>query len=148
MLGLVGAFITLGVTPASAQIAAPDITRFSTSTAAADHRSLAAHYRAHAVAHETDAARHDALAAEVKARAADDDAWDLARDASHYAQHSREAAEALRDLAQLHEAIADRLDAAKGTGAAPAARWCGGKGKPGEKGEEKPPAPQNEYPER
>ena len=68
------------------------------STVAADHRALATRYRAHAAEHEADAALHDALVADLKARAADDEAWDLARDAAHYAQHSREAAEALRDL--------------------------------------------------
>ena len=71
------------------------------------HR-LAAHYRAHAVEHEADAKLHEEIAAAQRKRTDDDDAWDLARDASHYADHSREAAEALRELAQLHDAMAQR----------------------------------------
>jgi hypothetical protein len=82
-------------------------------------RALAAQYRAHAAEHEADAAAHETLVTEARVRAVDDDAWDLARDAAHYAEHSREAAEALRDLAQLHEAMADRL-APKETTTAPA----------------------------
>ena len=69
----------------------------------------------------------DALVSDLKARPADDEAWDLARDAAHYAQHSREAAEALRDLAQHHEAIAERLGSAE-TGKPSAAGGCCGKG--------------------
>ena len=95
--------------PAALAQAPSDLSTRSFSTNAADHRALAAQYRAHAAEHEADAAAHDALVTDARARAADDDAWDLGRDAAHYAEHSREAAEALRDLAQLHEAIANRL---------------------------------------
>lgn len=147
ILGLAGVFVVLSGTPVSAQVTGADVVRLSTSTVAADHRALDTHYRSHAIEHETDAARHDTVAAEAKARTADDDAWDLARDAAHYAQHSREAAEALRDLAQLHEAIAERLDA-KGTDPAPAAKPCCGKGMTKDKGEAKPvaPAPKHDHP--
>lgn len=75
---------------------------------AVEHRSLAAHYRAHAAEHENDAKTHDFIVSEARKRAGDDDAWDLARDAAHYADHSREAAEALNDLAVLHEEMAKR----------------------------------------
>ena len=75
---------------------------------AADHKRLAAHYRSHAAEHEADARLHDELVAAFRRNKADDDAWDLARDAAHYADHSREAAEALRELATLHEAMATR----------------------------------------
>ena len=147
ILGLAGAFVVLSGTPVLAQVASADAVRLSTSTVAADHRALAAHYRSHAIEHDTDAARHDTVAAEAKARRTDDDAWDLARDAAHYAQHSREAAEALRDLAQLHEAIAERLDGSKGTETAPAAKGCCGKGMAKEHGEAKPAAaaPKHEH---
>ena len=76
---------------------------------AADHKALAAHYRAHADEHATDATVHERIAAEARSRRDDDEAWDLARDASHYAEHSREAAEALRELAALHEGAAERV---------------------------------------
>ena len=52
---------------------------------------------------------HEQMAQAARKRAAqDDDAWDLARDAVHYSAHSREAAEALRDLATLHDEMAKR----------------------------------------
>jgi hypothetical protein len=102
-------FGLLLLVPASFAQSPSDLSKRSFSTNAADHRALAAQYRAHAAEHEADAAAHEALVTEARVRAADDDAWDLARDAAHYAEHSREAAEALRDLAQLHEAMADRL---------------------------------------
>jgi len=107
--------------PAALAQAPSDLSKRSFSANAADHRALAAQYRAHAAEHEADAAAHDALVTDARARAADDDAWDLGRDAAHYAEHSREAAEALRDLAQLHEAIADRLAPAD-TATAPAGK--------------------------
>lgn len=129
MRGLAGAlFVLIGVSPVVAQTAPVDVGKSSTSTAAVDHRALAAHYRAHAVEHDADATRHETIAAEAKARAADDDAWDLARDAAHYAEHSREAAEALRDLAQLHDAIAERLEGTKGTVSSAEPKGCCGKG--------------------
>jgi hypothetical protein len=110
-----GAALLLGLTvgPALAQTlrsAELKKTAIAASTAA-EHTKLAAHYRAHAAEHELDAKIHEDIAAAQRKRAGDDDAWDLARDAAHYAEHSREASEALRDLAQLHEGIAQRLGA-------------------------------------
>jgi len=99
----------LFLVPTAFAQAPTDLITRSASTTAADHRALAAQYRAHAAEHDTDAAAHEALARDARTRANDDEAWDLARDAAHYAEHSRDAAEALRDLAQLHEAIAERL---------------------------------------
>ena len=119
--------LLLLATPADAQTSPADLITRSSSTVAADHRALAVQYRAHAAEHEADAARHDALVAELKARTGDDEVWDLARDAAHYAQHSREGAEALRNLAQHHEAIAERLGSAE-TGKPSAAGGCCGKG--------------------
>jgi hypothetical protein len=142
ILGLAGALVVLSdVSPVSAQVPGADVIRFSTSPAATDHRALAAHYRAHAIEHDADATRHDTLAAEAKARATDDDSWDLARDAAHYAQHSREAAEALRDLAHVHEAIADRLEGGKAIEVAPASMGCCGTGMAKERAKTQPDAP-------
>jgi hypothetical protein len=121
-----GVLFSMAAPPAGAQTPPADLIKASSSTVAADRRALAAKYRAHAAEHEADAALHDALVADLKTRTADDETWDLARDAAHYAQHSREAAEALRDLAQQHEAIADRLGLAE-TGKTPAAGGCCGK---------------------
>ena len=118
-----GALFSMATPLAGAQTSAADLKKMSSSTVAADHRALAARYRAHAAEHEADAAMHDALVADLKARTADDETWDLARDAAHYAQHSREAAEALRDLAQLHEAASERLGSAEGE-KAPSAGGC------------------------
>jgi hypothetical protein len=125
-----GALFSMVTPPAGAQTSQPDLKKMSSSTVAADHRALAARYRAHAAEHEADAARHDALVADLKARTADDETWDLARDAAHYAQHSREAAEALSDLAALHEAAADRLGPPDGE-KTPSAGGCCGKGMAG-----------------
>ena len=86
-----------------------EVKRLATSTAtAADHKKLAAHYRAHAAEHEADAKLHEEL---VTALRKDSEsfghAWELARGAAHYAEHSREAAEALRELAAVHEGMAE-----------------------------------------
>ena len=75
---------------------------------AADHKKLAAHYRAHAAEHEADAKLHeDIVAAARKQDLSSGHTWELARGAAHYAEHSREAAEALRELAALHEGMAE-----------------------------------------
>jgi hypothetical protein len=118
--------MVLFVAPAFSQTP-PNLSKRSASIVASDHRALAAEYRAHAIEHETDAAAHEALVAELRARLNDDDAWDLARDATHYVEHSRQAAEALRDLAALHEALAERLAPAT-TEAAPESKTPEGKG--------------------
>ena len=122
-----GFFLWIATQPAAAQSTPADVIKLSSSADAADHRALASRYRAHAAEHEADAALHDALVADLKARTANDEVWDLARDAAHYAQHSREGAEALRDLAQHHEAIAERLGSAE-AGKPSAAGGCCGKG--------------------
>ena len=84
----------------------------ATATTAADHKKLAAHYRAHAAEHEADAKLHEEIVAiERKQDQASGHAWELARGAAHYAEHSREAAEALRDLAVLHEGMAETATA-------------------------------------
>ncbi len=76
---------------------------------AGDHRQLAAFYRAHAAEHDTDAKLHDQIYAAAKRTPEDDQAWEIGQAARHYAEHSPEAAEPLRDLAAIHDGIAERL---------------------------------------
>lgn len=66
-----------------------------------DHARLAAHYNAHAATHEADAKLHEQLGAVY-----DKSSPQLAGEARHYAAHSSEAAEALRNLARIHQAMA------------------------------------------
>ena len=75
---------------------------------AEDHHKLAAYYRIHAVEHEADAKLHDEIVIMSRKKPADDDAWELARGAAHYAEHSRESSAALRELAAIHEGMAER----------------------------------------
>ena len=70
------------------------------SAKAEDHRKLAKHYATHAADHVTDAKQHEALALQY-----DKTAPTLASEARHYAAHSMEAAEALRNLAAQHEKL-------------------------------------------
>jgi hypothetical protein len=112
---------TAGTRPAAAQtLSRAQFDRLTAAAkTAADHRALAAHYRAHAEEHTADAASHERIATEARSRQGDDEAWELARNADHYAQHSREAAEALRDLAALHSGVAEQLGAGTAAGKAP-----------------------------
>ncbi len=64
-----------------------------------DHTTLARHYSAHAADHEADAILHEQLAEA-------DAASPLADALRHYAAHSSEVADALRNLAERHEAMA------------------------------------------
>src|SRR5262245_16328878 len=85
-----------------------EVKRLATSTAtAADHKKLAAHYRAHAAEHEADAKMHDAIVAAAKKGPTTGHNFELALGAAHYAEHSREAAEALMELATLHDGMAE-----------------------------------------
>ena len=73
----------------------------STHANADEHQKLAAHYTAHAIEHEADAKAHEELASQYAKSEPS-----LAGEARHYAAHSREAAEALRELAKIHETLA------------------------------------------
>ena len=75
---------------------------------AEDHLKLAAYYRVHAAEHEADAKLHDQIVIMSRKRPAYDDAWELAGGAAHYAEHSREAAAALRELVTIHQGMAER----------------------------------------
>ena len=66
-----------------------------------DHAKLAAHYRAHAAEHTAEAKLHEQLANQY-----DKTSPQLAGEARHYAAHSAEAAEALTNLAKIHETMA------------------------------------------
>ncbi len=66
-----------------------------------EHQRLASHYVAHAIEHEADAKLHEDLAKQY-----DKTEPRLAGEARHYAAHSAEAAEALRDLAKTHQELA------------------------------------------
>lgn len=80
----------------------PDFRKLAASHADADeHQKLAAHYTAHAVEHEADAKVHEELATQYAKTEPS-----LAGEARHYAAHSREAAEALRELAKIHQGLA------------------------------------------
>ena len=81
---------------------------------AAEHKKLAAHYRAHAAEHEADAKAHEEIVAAAKKMGSSGHAFELALGAAHYAEHSREAAEALKELADLHEGMAEAAAHAKG----------------------------------
>jgi len=75
-----------------------ELTKLVGSAKTEDHRRLAKHYAAHAADHEVDAKEHEALAKQY-----DQTAPLLAAESRHYAAHSMEAAEALRNLAAQHE---------------------------------------------
>jgi hypothetical protein len=90
------------------KLADADVKKLGMSGSSADHKKLAAHYRAHAAEHESDAKLHEEIiTATRKQEATFGHAWELARGAAHYAEHSKEAAEALRELAALHEGMAE-----------------------------------------
>ena len=69
-----------------------------------DHRKLAEHYAAHAAEHETDAKISEELASKVSGHHATEAGLD--GELRHYAAHSKEAAEALRNLANIHQGLA------------------------------------------
>ena len=108
-LALAAGMFVAGAASQGSLLSSAELTKLGASAStAAEHRKLAAHYRAHASEHETDARIHEGIVTKARERSTDDDAWDLARDAAHYAEHSREAAEALTELATLHEEVAKR----------------------------------------
>ena len=115
LLVVVCGLVSVRVATQGASLSNAELKRLGASAStAADHARLAAHYRAHAAEHEADAAIHEGIAEDARKRAAtNDDAWDLARDAMHYAGHSREAAEALRELAALHDELGKRAGRSK-----------------------------------
>ena len=69
-----------------------------------DHLKLAEHYTAHALEHENDAKVSEELAAHVSGHHATEAGLD--GELRHYAAHSREAAEAMRNLAKIHQDLA------------------------------------------
>jgi hypothetical protein len=75
-----------------------ELTRLVASSKNEDHLKLAKHYAAHAADHEADARAHEALAKQYEKTTPQ-----LAGEARHYAAHSMEAAEALRNMAAQHQ---------------------------------------------
>jgi hypothetical protein len=71
---------------------------------ASDHMKLAEHYSSHAIEHENDAKMSEELAAHTSGHHASEAGLD--GELRHYAAHSREAAEALRTLAKIHQQLA------------------------------------------
>lgn len=71
---------------------------------AEDHRKIAEHYAAHAMEHEADAKLSEELASKVSGHHATEAGLD--GELRHYAAHSKEAAEALRNLANIHQNLA------------------------------------------
>lgn len=72
-------------------------------SSAEDHRKLAEHYAMHAQEHEADAKLSEELAAKVSGHHATEAGLD--GELRHYAAHSKEAAEALRNLSKIHEGL-------------------------------------------
>lgn len=72
---------------------------------AEDHLKLAAHFATHASEHENDASLLEELSRHISGH---HDAVESELDAEerHYTAHSREAAEALRNLAEIHTRLA------------------------------------------
>lgn len=66
-----------------------------------DHRKLADHFTEHALEHEKDAKTHEELAGAYEKKEPR-----LAGEVRHYAAHSREAAEAMHNLAKIHRELA------------------------------------------
>lgn len=66
-----------------------------------DHLKLAEHFTAHAAEHENDANLHEELAGYYEKKEPR-----LAGEVRHYAAHSRESAEAMRNLAKIHRELA------------------------------------------
>ena len=66
-----------------------------------DHLKLAEHFAAHALEHENDSKIHEELAGYYETKEPR-----LAGEVRHYAGHSREAAEAMRNLAKIHRELA------------------------------------------
>ena len=114
-VALLSALVAVPRVVAAQKLSDAELKKLSTSAAtAADHKKLAAHYREHATEHEADAKLHEAIVAAVrKQEQHSGHAFELALGATHYAEHSREAAEALRELVALHEGMAEAAAPAK-----------------------------------
>lgn len=69
------------------------------------HLKLAAHFTAHAMEHENDAKLLEELSGHLSGHH-DAVEKELDSEERHYTAHSREAAEAMRNLAKIHERLA------------------------------------------
>ena len=109
ILGIAALVVGSAVNGQTGKLSDADFTRIARSHSSADeHQRLAAHYNAHAQEHEADAKEHEALGALY-----DKAEPSLAGETRHYAAHSREAAEALRAIAKIHQGLARTHTTAK-----------------------------------
>ena len=86
----------------------------ATAKTAADHRRLATHYRAVAANHALEAQEHLALAAKYKANPTTSEskrpgAPDTAAHCLMYAEHCRNAAKIMNEMAAMHEEMAKHV---------------------------------------
>ena len=108
-VGVLAWFLCSTLSAQSGKLSDQDFMKIAQSHSNTDeHQKLAAHYTAHAVEHEADAKAHEQLANQY-----DKTEPSLSGEARHYAAHSREAAEALRALAKLHQGLAKEHAATK-----------------------------------
>ena len=99
--GFVAFLVCSALFAQSGKLSEQDFKKIAQSHSNADeHQKLAAHYTAHAIEHEADGKVHEDLANQY-----DKTEPSLSGEARHYAAHSREAAEALRALAKLHQGL-------------------------------------------
>ena len=109
LVGVLAGFLCSTLWAQSGKLSDQDFMKIAQSHSNADeHQKLAAHYTAHAIEHESDAKAHEQLANQY-----DKTEPSLSGEARHYAAHSREAAEALRALAKLHQGLAKEHGAKK-----------------------------------
>lgn len=107
---LVAFWLSSGLLAQGGKLSDQEFRQVAASHANADeHQKLAAHYTAHAAEHEGDARQHEELANRYAKTEPS-----IAGEARHYAAHSREAAEALRELARLHQNLSKEHAAGKG----------------------------------
>jgi hypothetical protein len=94
----------------SATLTDPEFKKLAAAPKTADdHRALASRYRTIAGEHEKEAKAFETLAAQYQKGlpgVTEGHAHELARAVRHAAEHSRDFAEALNDVAEVHEGIA------------------------------------------
>ena len=101
LVGVVAVLACAAVSAQSGKLSDKEFMMLAQSHSNADeHSKLSAHYAAHAAGHEAEGKFHEQLANQY-----DKTEPSLAGEARHYAAHSREAAEALRALAKLHQGL-------------------------------------------
>ena len=109
VLCLAALVVGAGLYAQTEKLSEQDFSRIARSHSTADeHQRLAAHYNTHAQEHEADAKEHEALGTLYEKIEPS-----LSGEIRHYAAHSREAAEALRAIAKIHQGLAKKHAAEK-----------------------------------